>query len=128
MSFGNFLSKIRHNYIWNNKFVLLSIIFGFLVNLSFFIYILVNSLMAPRESINVLLHYTIYHGIDSFGSPFGFLIYPVMTSLIFLINSLLCYHYYRYNRLLAYFLIFTFIAATIFMVLSYILTILFIKL
>ncbi len=126
MSLKTSISKIKHNYIWNNKFIFWGMLFGFVINVAYFLFIffIINS-----KGHNIVpLHYNVYFGIDNFGSVNKFFTFPQVSSTIFLINSFLCYHYYKYNRVLSYFLLATSIIASLFMILSYFLIILFIEL
>lgn len=126
MSLKTFFSKIKHNYIWNNKFIFWGILLNFVINVAYFIFIFVVT--KGRFNDIVPLHYNIYFGLDSFGSPSKFFIFPQISTAIFLLNSFLCYYYYKYSRILSYFLLASSIFASLFMILSYILIILFIEL
>ncbi len=126
MSLKTFFSKIKHNYIWNNRFIFWGILLNFILNVFYlgFIFFVTKG----RNNDIIPLHYNIYFGIDSFGSPSKFFVLPQVSFIIFLINSFLCYYYYKYSRILSYFLLATSIFASLFMVLSYALIILFIGL
>ncbi len=126
MSLKTFFSKIKHNYIWNNKFIFWGMLLNFVFNIIYFV--LIFFVTKGRGNDIVPLHYNIYFGIDSFGSPYKFFLFPQVSFVIFLINSFLCYYYYKYSRILSYFLLATSIFASLFMILSYILIILFIEL
>jgi len=126
MSLKTFFSKIKHNYIWNNRFVFWGMLFNFVLNIAYFGLILFVT--KGRANDVAPLHYNIYFGIDNFGSPKEFFVFPQVSSIIFLINSFLCYYYYKYSRVLSYFLLVTSIFASLFMIFSYILIILFIEL
>lgn len=126
MSIKLFFSKIKHNYIWNNKFIFWGIFLNFILNMTYFG--LIFFITRGKNTDIVPLHYNIYFGIDSFGSPVEFFMFPQVSFFIFLINSFLCYYYYKYSRMLSYFLLSTSIFASLFMILSYILIILFIEL
>jgi len=99
---------------------------NFIINIAYFA--LIFFVTKDRGNDIAPLHYNIYFGIDSFGSPYKFFVFPQVSFTIFLINSFLCYYYYKYSRILSYFLLATSIFASLFMILSYILIILFIEL
>lgn len=126
MSIKTFFSKIAHNYIWNNKFISFGILFNLIINIAYFVFILF--VINGKSNDVVPLHYNIYFGIDSFGSPNKFLVFSEISFFIFLINSFLCYYYYKYSRILSYFLLAMSIFASLFMIFSYFLIILFVQL
>lgn len=121
----NKISKIRHNYIWNNKIVSYSFFINLFLCIAFFG--IIGFLSYKRNDI-VPLSYNIYYGSSNFGSIKNFFIFPIIGFIVFIINYILCYFYYKYNRILSYFLISTALAAIVFMILSFILLILFIEL
>ena len=125
MKIFNEISKIRHNYIWNNRIVSYVFFINLFLCIAFFG--IIFFLSYGRNDI-VPLSYNIYYGSSNFGSIKNFFVFPVVGFFIFLINYFLCYHYYKYSRILSYFLISTSLAANIFMVISFILLILFIEL
>lgn len=121
----NKISKIRHNYIWNNKIISYSFFINLFLCIIFFGII---GILSYKRNDVVPLSYNIYYGSSNFGSIKNFFIFPIIVFVIFIINYILCYYYYKYNRILSYFLISTALAANIFMILSFILLILFIEL
>lgn len=125
MKIFNKISKIRHNYIWNNKIISYVFLINLFLCIAFFG--IIFFLSYGRNDI-VPLSYNIYYGSSNFGSIKNFFVFPIIGAIVFLINYFLCYHYYKYNRILSYFLISTSLAVSIFMIISFILLILFIEL
>lgn len=125
MSIFKKISKIKHNYIWNNKIILYTFFVNLFLCVMFFAAI---SFLSYKRNDIVPLSYNIYYGSSNFGSIKNFFAFPIIGLIIFLINYFLCYYYYKYNRILSYFLISTSIAVNIFMIISFILLILFIEL
>lgn len=121
----NKISKIRHNYIWNNKIILYTFFINLFLCVAFFGII---GLLSYNRNDIVALSYNIYYGSSNFGSIKHFFIFPTVSFSIFLINYILCYYYYKYNRILSYFLVSAATAVNVFMILSFILLILFIEL
>ena len=125
MSIVKTISKIKHNYIWNNKFIFLSLLSNFLFCILFFVLIFITT--KGRTDV-VPLNYNIYFGADNFGPIKNFFVFPQICLGVFLINSFLCYYYYKYSRILSYFLVATSFVVNILMIFSFILLILFIEL
>jgi len=125
MSIVKTISKIRHNYIWSNKFIFYSFFGNFLLCFLFFVLIF---LFTNGRSDVVPLNYNIYFGADNFGSIKNYFIFPEICLGFFLLNSFLCYHYYKYSRALSYFLVATSFVVSILMIISFILLVLFIEL
>lgn len=121
----NKISKIRHNYIWNNKIISYSFFINLFLCIVFFGII---SFLSYKRNDIVPLSYNIYYGSSNFGSIKNFFIFPGIGFIVFIINYILCYYYYKYNRILSYFLISTSLIVNVFMILSFILLILFIEL
>ncbi len=118
------ISKIRHNYIWNNKIISWTFFINLFLCLAFFgiIFYISNG----KQDV-VPLSYNIYYGSSNFGPIQYFFVFPAITSVIFLINYILCYHYYKHSRVLSYFLVGTTTAINILMILAFILLVLFIE-
>lgn len=125
MSFKTSVAKIKHNYIWNNKFISFGILFNFLLNIAYFLFLFLVTKGKFHDIVP--LHYNIYFGLDSFGPSKNFFVFPQISFIVFLVNSFLCYHYYKYSRAISYFLLASSIFVNIVMILSYILIILFIE-
>lgn len=120
------LAKIKHNYIWNNKFISYSILANFIICIAFFILIFV---ITNGRTDSVPLSYNVYYGSNGeFGPIQGLFIFPEICLVFFLINSFLCYYYYKYNRVLSYFLIASLFLINILAIIAFILLILFIEL
>lgn len=119
------ISRIRHNYIWNNKTIFYFTLVDFLLCVLFFALIFV---VTRNRADMVPLNYNIYFGADNFGPIKNFFVFPQICLGVFLINSFLCYYYYKYSRILSYFLVATSFVVNILMIFSFILLILFIEL
>lgn len=119
------ISRIRHNYIWNNKTIFYFTLVDFLLCVLFFALIFV---VTRNNTDMVPLNYNIYFGADNFGPIKNFFVFPQICLGVFLINSFLCYYYYKYSRILSYFLVVTSFVVNILMIFSFILLILFIEL
>jgi len=120
------ISKIKHNYIWNNKFISYSILANFMICLLFFVFVFF--VIKDRNDV-VPLSYNVYYGSSGeFGPIKNLLVFPEICVIFFLINSFLCYYYYKYNRVLSYFLIASSFLINIILIIAFILLILFIEL
>lgn len=95
---------IISNLFWQDIFNRVTLELNFLMNLSFWVFLLWN--LEPTAEL-IPFHYNIYLGIDLI-KPWWYLFeLPLISLIILLTNFGLAFIIYKHNRLLTHFLIFT---------------------
>ncbi len=91
----------RRHYFFKDKFILISLILVFFLNLLIWVLLFIK---IPHSTEPVVLHYNIYFSIDLIGDWRRVFTVPLTGLIILLINSFLSYIIYQKSRLVAYFL------------------------
>lgn len=99
--FTTFFSPVFHFFI-KDKLIFLTAIAGFLVNLaSWFILFW----QIKPGSGNLLLHYTVYFGVDWVGEWYKIFTAPLVGLLILVLNFFLAFFIYQKQRIISYLLL-----------------------
>lgn len=109
------LSGIRvliSNSYWKDKNIVFLSVFGLLVNICLWIFLLNNKI---ESDYPIILHYNLFFGVDYLGNYEKIYLIPLTGLIIIFINSILGHIFYTKERLVAYFLIFNMLIIQIFL-------------
>lgn len=97
---------------WKDKNIVFLSVFGLLVNICLWIFLLNNKI---ESDYPVILHYNLFFGVDYLGNYEKIYLIPLTGLIIIFINSILGHIFYTKEKLAAYFLIFNTLIIQIFL-------------
>lgn len=109
------LSGIRvlvSNPYWKDKNIVFLSVFGLLVNICLWIFLVNNKI---ESDYPIILHYNLFFGVDYLGNYEKIYLIPLTGLIIIFINSILGHILYAKEKLVAYFLIFNMLIIQMFL-------------
>lgn len=100
------------NPYWKDKNIVFLSVFGLLVNICLWIFLVNNKI---ESDYPIILHYNLFFGVDYLGNYEKIYLIPLTGLIIIFINSILGHILYAKEKLVAYFLIFNMLIIQIFL-------------
>lgn len=119
--FNNFFETITNSPAKRNKFILITLIIGLIINISIWIYLYlgVRQIIADNPLVTTIpLHYNVFLGIDLLGPVYTVYMMPLISSVIMLVNGILAFSLYSRKTMASYFLTFSALLAQIILLAS----------